>query len=201
MIKHIIFDCGGVLVEMKFREMMLKISGSEEIADYFIESIWSSGSPWLRYDKGELGTAEVMVELKSFMPAQCCCYLEEFVNNWLDALPPMDGMPELIDALHQSGYRCYLLSNFSERFEEMPERTPALKKIDGAVVSYQVHMLKPDPAIYLHAAEVFGIKPEETLFVDDVVKNINGAKVSGMQGYLFTTPAAFKAYLQECGIL
>ncbi|MBQ8893513.1 MAG: HAD family phosphatase [Clostridia bacterium] len=201
MIKQILFDCGGVLVEMKFKDTMLRISGNNEIADYFIKNIWAPGSPWLRYDRGEIGTAEVLAELKNFMPQEYHRFLEQFVDTWLDALPPMDSMPELIDALHERGYPCYLLSNFAERFEEMPDRTPALKKLDGTMVSYQAHMLKPDPAFYLLAAETFGFKPEETLFVDDVAANVEGAKAVGMEGYLFTTPAAFHTYLKQCGIL
>lgn len=201
MIKQILFDCGGVLVQMKFRDMMLKISGSEEIADYFISHIWGPGSPWIRYDKGELNTREITAELKKYMPAEYHSYLEEFVKVWLDALPPMDGMEEIVDALHEKGYPCYLLSNFAECFEQMPARTPVLKKMDGMVVSYRIHMLKPDPAIYLYTAETLGFKPGETIFVDDSPQNIEGAEKAGMEGYLFTTPAAFQAYLQERGIL
>jgi len=201
MIKQILFDCGGVFAQMKFKDTMLKISGSDEIADYFIKNIWREGSPWLRYDKGEISTSEVFAELKKFMPEEYYTYLEIFVNNWLDALPPMEGMEEIVDALHEKGYSCYLLSNFAERFEEMPERVPALKKLDGMVVSYRVHMLKPDPAFYLCAAETFGMKPEETLFVDDVFANVEGARNVGMEGYLFTTPDDFLKYLKKSGIL
>lgn len=201
MIKQILFDCGGVLTKMKFRDIMLEISGSEEITRYFINHIWKSGSPWLRYDKGELNTQQIAEELKKFMPTEYHSYLETFVNVWLDALPPMEGMEEIVDALHQQGYSCYLLSNFSERFEQMPDRLPVLKKLDGMVVSYQVHMLKPDPAIYLYTAGKLGFLPEETIFVDDNLPNVEGAKKAGMEGYLFTTPTAFRAYLQERGIL
>lgn len=201
MIKQILFDCGGVFAHMKFRDMMLRISGSEEIADYFISHIWSPGSPWLLYDKGELNTQQITPELKKFMPAQYHSYLEEFVKVWLDALPPMDGMEEIVDALHEKGYPCYLLSNFPERFDEMPDRIPALKKLDGMVVSCRIHMSKPDPAIFLYAAETLGFAPGETLFVDDSPLNVEGAQKAGMEGYLFTTPAAFHAYLRERGIL
>lgn len=201
MIKQIIFDCGGVLVEMKFRDMMLEISSSEQVTDYFMNNIWRSGSPWLRYDKGEIGNSEILAELKAFMPEEYHCYLEEFVRRWPDALPPMDGMADIIDALHQNGCHCYLLSNFAERFEAMPSRVPALRKLDGAVVSYRVHMLKPDPAIYLHTLDTFGIKAEETLFIDDVAANIEGAEAVGIRAHLFTTPTELTEYLKSHGIL
>ena len=201
MIKQILFDCGGVLVELNFRQLMEKISGSKEITDYFIEKLWSPDSPWLRYDKGELNTQQVMVELKAFMPEQYHAYLEEFVDRWLEALPPMAGMEEIVDDIRKRGYLCYLLSNFSEGFARMPERTPVLRKLDGMIISYQIHMLKPDPEIFHYTAGNFGFDPKETLFVDDNLHNVEAATAVGMESYLFTTPAAFRAYLQEKGII
>lgn len=200
MIKQFLLDCGGVLVELNFRQLMVEISGSREVAEYFVSHIWQPGSPWLRYDKGELSCEEVAAQLKDFLPAEYHAYLEPFVKRWLDALPPMEGMEEIVDALRERGYPCYLLSNFAKRFREMPERTPVLKKLDGMVISSQIGMLKPDPAIYLRTAEILGFAPADTLFVDDSLPNIEGARKAGMQGYLFTTPAAFRDYLRQQGI-
>lgn len=201
MIKQILFDCGGVLVELNFRELMLKLSGSQEITEYFMNRIWHPDSPWLRYDSGELNTDEVKEELKKFMPEQYHTYLEEFVERLPEALPVMEGMEPIVDALQAHGYPCYLLSNFSERFEVMPERTPVLKKLDGMVVSYQLRMLKPDPQIYLRTAQILGINLEETLFVDDNLHNIEASEKVGMTGFQFKNPDDFRAYLQEKGIL
>ncbi len=52
MIKQILFDCGSVFAQMKFKDTMLKISGSEEIADYFIKNIWREGSRGFATTKG-----------------------------------------------------------------------------------------------------------------------------------------------------
>ena len=201
MIKQILLDCGGVLVKLQFRELMVQISGSEETADAFISHLWRQGSPWLRYDKGELNDREVAEELKKFMPKELCCFLDEFVERWLDALPPMEGMEEIVEALKKAGYPCYLLSNFAVKFAQMPERTPVLRKLDGMVISSQIHMLKPDPEIYLYTAEKFGFEPGQTLFVDDSLHNVEGAEKAGMQGYLFKNPVTFREYLGEMGIL
>ena len=201
MIKQILFDCGGVLVELNFRDLMRQICGSEEIANLFIRKLWSPDSPWLRYDNGDLNTQQVRVELKNYMPAQYHSYMEAFVDRWLEALPPMAGMEEIVDAIKSKGYPCYLLSNFSEGFQMMPERTPVLQKMDGMVISYEIHLLKPDPAAFRYVAQKYGIKLEETLFVDDHLPNVEAARNLGMVGYQFTTPEAFRAYLQESGIL
>ena len=197
MIKQILFDCGGVLTEMHFKKKMFEISNSQQVADYFIDHIWSENSPWHRYDRGEIDTDEVLVQLKEFMPKPYHGFLETFVKNWLDALPPNPEMPKIVDEIKQNGLGCFLLSNFPQCFEEMPQRVPVLKKFDGLLPSYKVHLLKPDPAFYLSAVKAFGIKPEETLFVDDVPKNVEGAKAVGMSGYLFTTAEDFYDYLKQ----
>ena len=99
MIKQVLFDCGGVLVELKFREFIKELSGSDEVAEYFKNNLWSDRSPWLRYDKGELNSQEVAVEMKKFIPAEYHEYLERFLEDWIDALPPMPGMEEIVDEL------------------------------------------------------------------------------------------------------
>lgn len=201
MIKQILFDCAGVLTHMNFREMMLEISGNEDLADHFIRHLWAPGSPWHLHDKGELNAQQVVDALKETMPKELHSSLEIFVRDFPDAFPPMEGMEQIVDALHAQGYGCYLLSNFPESFQELPRRTPVLNKLDGMVVSYQIHLLKPDPAIFLRAAQILGIDPQETIFIDDTLPNVEGARKAGMEAYHFTSPAAFKSFLQEQGIL
>lgn len=201
MIKQFLFDCGAVLVELNFRQLVEEITGSKELAEGFIRHLWSPDSPWLRYDSGELNTQQVREKLRDYMPPEYRNATEVFVSRWLEALPPMEGMEELVDTLRGRGYPCYLLSNFSEGFREMPARTPVLQKMDGMVISYEIHMLKPDPAIFLYTLEKFGLKPEETLFVDDNLHNVEAARELGMESYRFTTAETFRTYLKEQGIL
>ena len=59
MIKQFLFDCGAVLVELNFRQLVEEITGSKTVAEDFIRLLWSADSPWLRYDRGDLNTAQV----------------------------------------------------------------------------------------------------------------------------------------------
>ena len=201
MIKQFLFDCGAVLVELNFRQLVEEITGSKTVAEDFIRLLWSADSPWLRYDRGDLNTAQVREALLGYMPSQYHEATEAFVSRWLEALPPMAGMEELVGESTEKGYPCYLLSNFSEGFRLMPERTPVLSKMDGMVISYEIHMLKPDPAIFRYTLEKFGIQAEETIFVDDNLHNVEAARELGIVSYQFTTPERFRNYLQEQGIL
>lgn len=201
MIKQILFDCGGVLVELNFRQLMEEISGNKELADAFISRLWSPGSPWLRYDSGELNTTQVEAAMKEYLPQEFHNTLEAFLSRWLDVLPPMAGMEELVDELKAQGLGCYVLSNFSEGFQQMPAKTPVLQKMDGMVISYETHLLKPDPEAYYNALNTFGLKAEGTLFVDDNAHNVDAAIACGLAGYHFITADLFRRYLQNAGLL
>ena len=201
MIKQILFDCGGVLTHMGFRDLMLHISHSEEIAEYFITHLWAADSPWQRYDKGELSDTEITEELKIFMPEEYHGYLEQFLDTWLDALPPRNEMEPILDELKEKGYSCYLLSNFPKRFKEMPQRVPFLNKLDKMIVSSDINLVKPNREIFEYTAKILNIKPSETLFVDDTQSNLDGAKKAGFCTYLFTEPDLFKDYLLQNYIL
>ena len=61
-------------------------------------------------------------------------------------------------------------------------------------------MLKPDPAIFRHAIEKFNLLAEETVFLDDVKANVDGASSIGMKARLFTTPGRCVEDLQSLGL-
>ena len=201
MIKQILFDCGGVLVELNFRSMMEEISGSGEIADAFMSRLWQEDSPWLRYDSGELNTQQLETAIKAYMPTECRAYMDTFMSRWLDAMPQMPGIEEIVDELKRLGFGCYVLSNFSEGFQEMPARIPVLQKMDGLAISYETHLLKPEPAAFYCALNRFGIKAEETLFVDDNACNVEAATACGLSAYRFTTSDALRDYLCRTGMM
>ena len=87
--------------------------------------------------------------------------------------------------LKENGYKIYLLSNASSDFHERRSGIPALSYFDGVVVSADYKLLKPEKEIYEVLYEKFLLKPEECFFIDDVQKNIDGAKATGMDGHCY----------------
>ena len=69
------------------------------------------------------------------------------------------------------------------------------------MVSGEVKLLKPDPAIYFLALDRFRLRPDEALFVDDRAINVEGAEAVGMKGHLFTTAKGLRARLEAEGLL
>ena len=66
--------------------------------------------------------------------------------------------------------------------------------------SSEVNLEKPDSKIYLMTLEQMGLKPEESVFIDDTEKNVFGAKNVGMYGLLFTNYQNLLIDLKSLGI-
>ena len=74
-------------------------------------------------------------------------------------------------------------------------------RFEDIVVSGEVKLLKPDPAIYFLALRRFGLHPGEALFVDDRAINVEGACAVGMAAHLFVDAADLRARLEAEGLL
>jgi putative hydrolase of the HAD superfamily len=108
---------------------------------------------------------------------------DDFRAAWRDIFTPNEPMWDLVRALRARGaHRLFMLSNTNGIhcpwvFDEYPE----FRHFDGGVLSYQVGMIKPDPAIYHHTIAHCGLLPEETIFIDDMEENIRSARGIGFR--------------------
>ncbi len=201
MIRQFLFDCGDVLAHIQFDNLITEITGDPAMGQLVLEKMWVEGSPWLLYDRGLYKKEEMLPLLIDYYPEIAPAHLERFMQLWPRRMQPMEGMETLIRQLKEAGYPCYLLSNFNPQFEELRPHCPALALMDGAVVSYIINMMKPHRDIFDYTAEKFGIRPEETLFIDDSPANIEAAQAVGFQGHRFTEEATLRIFLRKMNIL
>jgi putative hydrolase of the HAD superfamily len=90
--------------------------------------------------------------------------------------------------LKTAGIRTAILSNMGDSvLENIKREFRWIDDFDVLVWSYQLHLAKPDPAIYRHTLKELGTRPEETLFLDDKLVNVDAAKALGMKALEFTT--------------
>lgn len=123
----------------------------------------------------------------------------------LAALPPVDDeMRALLGRLRVGGrVRLGLLSNAPRGTGATLEARGVIPLFDDAVVSGDVGLAKPDPAIYRLAATRLDVEPSACFFIDDMARNIDGARQAGMVGHLYE-PGGFDALvarLVECSAL
>ncbi|MEN6555969.1 MAG: HAD family phosphatase [Anaerolineaceae bacterium] len=87
-------------------------------------------------------------------------------------------------------YRLGILSNASDTTRALLEREYRLHElVDDIVISAEEGLVKPEPEIYLLAAQRLGTQPERCVFVDDLPENIQTAEKLGMLGVLFKDTA------------
>jgi putative hydrolase of the HAD superfamily len=104
-------------------------------------------------------------------------------------------------ALKQRGILTAILSNMGDNvLENMMREFDWLSRFDVLVWSFQLRMAKPDPAIYHHVLSELGVAPEEALFIDDKLVNIQAARALGMQAIQFTTVAKLREDLISAGL-
>lgn len=200
MINTIIFDMGMVLVDFRwkalFEEMGLTGERFERMANATVRD-----PVWNEFDRG-IWTDEMMLE--AFV--ERAPELEEelndlFYNRFTELLRKFDYTDEWIDSLKKKGYKVYILSNFSRKgIEECPDELDYIGKTDGAVISYRVNLIKPDPRIYEHILEEFDINPSEAVFIDDNADNIEAAKKFGINTILFTGKEDADKELAKLGV-
>ena len=102
----------------------------------------------------------------------------------------------LIKQLKQR-YQVALLSNAGEGELDCLERDDIAKLFEVITVSYQLGIVKPDTKIFQSCAESLGREPSECLFIDDGLKNVEGARAAGMQAVQYTGLSRLKADLEQ----
>jgi putative hydrolase of the HAD superfamily len=120
---------------------------------------------------------------------------EGLLTRMLATGRPLPEMYELVRDLRARGVRTALLSNSWGPMGYPREDFPGL--FDAVVISGDVGMRKPEPEIFLHAAELLDVLPRECVFVDDIAVNVLAAEALGMTGVQHADPAATRARLDE----
>lgn len=186
-IETLILDYGEVLTYPQRSDdmrAMAGVLGVDEAA--FREAYWALRCD---YDLG-LPAAEYWARTAASLglppvdDAQVAALVACDIMSWTDY---RDEMWEVARAFRARGGRTGLLSNgVPEIVAQIDVDRPLAAVFEVVVVSFQVGLIKPDPAIYRHTLARLGAQPITTLFVDDREENVDAATALGMQAIRFT---------------
>lgn len=188
MIKNYIFDFGNVLAEFYPDRLTAPYVSDPQEAEQ-ISAVAFDRLYWNKLDRGEITDEEVHQGIRSRLPGAlgdkgCLVY-----DSWVKTMTPVPGMQDLIAELKQSDKKLFLLSNISVGFANTYKDVEWIREIldgfDGVVLSGVIGMGKPDKEIFEYVLSKFNLKAEESLFIDDAQRNIDGACQVGIHGYLF----------------
>jgi 2-haloacid dehalogenase len=198
-IRHIVFDVGKVLVNWERDRPYREIIPDEAERRRFLEEICSM--EWHQTLDEGAGIDDAIAELSAKFPHEAE-RIRTYKSRWLDSIPSaIDGTVEILEALVAQGRDVTALTNFNQDlFRITREAYPFLDLFRGITVSGEQRLVKPDPAIFAHHAEAFGLEPAATLFFDDSPPNVATAEQAGWNAVLFTTPERMREDLGRYGI-
>ena len=200
MIKNILFDMGNVLIRFDRNMFLDRLDVSSEDKALLYREVFA-GVEWAQMDRGSKTEATALESMCRRLPERLHKAAEEMVFHWDEPLIPISGMEELVQELKENGYGIYLLSNASVRQHEYWHRIPASRFFDGTLISADAHVMKPQPEIYRLCMARFGLKAEESFFIDDMAHNIEGAVFCGLSGAVFHADVArLRKDLRDAGV-
>ena len=196
-ITTVVFDLGQVVVDWNpaLAHADLTPQQHAEIAEHIGFYAYN-----LRADAGETWS-DLDAEVAERWPEHAG-FLSTYARNFPTALiGEIPGTSAVIEELADAGVRILGLTNWSsETFPHAATAIGVLERFDAVVVSGEVGLIKPDPAIYRYLIAAHEVDPGEAVFVDDREENVTGARRLGFAGVHFTDAVALRRDLVALGL-
>ena len=187
--KTIIFDLGGVLIDWNPRYLFRSyFQGREDEMEYFLTHVCNQ--EWNEKQDAGRSFADGQKEVAEKFP-QFKTEIEAYFKNWPQTLgQPIEGTVEILEGLAaDKKYRLLALSNWSgETFHFARAKFPFLRIFEAILVSGDERLIKPDARFFNLLVERHGVVPKESVFIDDVDRNIVAAQKLGYQTIHFKNP-------------
>ena len=178
MINTIVLDIGNVLAQFRWREYLEDCGYSMDLKERIANATVLSGF-WDEWDRGLREEEELIAESIARDP-EIENEINAFFNSFTEIVKEYEYSSEFVKSLKENGYKVYLLSNYSKKnFEMGRPYFDFVNFVDGGVISYEVKSIKPEPEIYQSLIDKYQINPEEAVFLDDLMVNLEGAKPFG----------------------
>ena len=194
----VVFDVGMVLLEWNPRHLYRKVFSDPVEMEWFLANVCTAewnlaqdrGRPWPQAE------AEVIARFPVYEPE-----IRAFRARWHEMVPhAIAGTVDILERLAVLGVPLYAITNFAgDTLRESITRHPFFDHFHGIVVSGDLGLLKPDPAIYHRLAADHGVDLTRSVFIDDSAPNIAAARTVGMHAIHFTSPEQLAVELKALG--
>jgi putative hydrolase of the HAD superfamily len=195
-IKAAIWDVGGVIARTEDLSPRDQLAEELGVTRAYLNELFFSGHEGIRAQKGEITVDELMATIRGELglaPAEhpdletrffAGDHVDEQLVNFIRAMKP--------------GYKTGIISNAWSGLSDMLKRWKIRDAFDVVIGSGDVGVMKPDPRIYWLALDNLAVQPEEAVFLDDFIENVDGARAIGMHAIHFRGP---EQAIQELNVL
>jgi 2-haloacid dehalogenase len=199
-IRAVVFDVGGVLIDWDPRYLYRMIIPDEEEMERFLANVCTP--EW--HTQHDLGAS-----YEETIPPLIAAHPEwaDEIRAWDERFAEMYGGPfdetvALLSELHLRRVPLVASTNWgAESWVTVKNRYEFLGWFDGALVSGEVGMAKPDPAFYELLIDTFDLIPHETLYVEDNYVNLQAATARGFVPHQFESPGDLEVDLRRRGLI
>ena len=199
-ITTIVFDIGGVLLDIHPERTYQYISDSTDINIDVVKNRF----PWDahdEYERGNLTDKEWFFAFRDSLPQPCCLKEMDFWKGWSLLLGKEKETVKLLSVLSKS-YSTWLLSNTNPKHiqDEIEKKYLFPNLVSGAIYSFDTGCRKPDPKIYDKLLIEAKSKPIECVFIDDLIENVNAARLVGMHAIHYIDYNMLLSELNKIGV-
>lgn len=204
---NVVFDVGGVLLRWEPLDFMPRLlpgrTGTAAATEALVRDFFQGfDGDWADFDRGSVepdALAERIARRTGLSVAEAALVIAAIPAELL----PLDASVALLRRLHARGHALHFLSNMPAPYAAHLEATlDFLGLFRSGVFSARIRLIKPEAAIFDHAGRAFDIvDPARTLFIDDVLRNVEAARKAGWQAFRFENPAQCAAELTRRGLI
>jgi glucose-1-phosphatase len=200
LIQAVIFDLGRVLVKLhveRLVEFCCRAVGTEDAVQLLSRVM---ANPLMaQYSTGKIDSCQFYRELCSQYGLNLS--FDEFALRWCDIFSPMNEMEPIVETLSRKVKLGLLSDTDPLHWEYVKSHYPLMRYFPRPTLSFEVGVLKPHPAMYAAAIKQVASAPQDCLFVDDLEKNVQGARLAGMNAIQFEGVEHFRNELAKTGLL
>ena len=178
----VLFDLGNVLVRLRFERALARLAAlSGRCSPLELRQLVSS--PLKQdFDRGLLDERTFLARLAEAIGAPGVDR-RALVAAWVDIFDRWPEAEALLEEVLARGHRAYVLSNTDAiHYPHIRASVPVLGRLHGEYLSYEAHVLKPDPAYFQGALAQLGLQAADCVFVDDLAENVAAAEALGIRG-------------------
>jgi putative hydrolase of the HAD superfamily len=183
-VRNVIFDLGGVVLDWNPDQIVSRFQPQAELRSSFKQDIF--GHPdWQLFDRGTLTELELIDRIET-RTGLAKSQASSVVDSVRESLVEKSETVQLMRRLHARGLALFCLSNMpSSVYAHLREQHGFWDLFTGIVISGEVKMLKPEAAVFDYLLQKFAISAAQSVFIDDLKANIEGARAVGLTGILF----------------